>query len=33
MLELTVFLSACAITGGLISLIDRFGGEQDYSGN
>lgn len=32
MLELIVFVTACVITGGVISLVDRYGGEQDYSG-
>lgn len=32
MLELIVFVIACAITGTLINLVDRYGGEQDYSG-
>jgi uncharacterized membrane protein HdeD (DUF308 family) len=32
MFELGLFLGVCALMSGIISAVDRFGGEQDYSG-
>jgi hypothetical protein len=32
MFELGLFLGVCALVFGIIEAVDRFGGEQDYSG-
>ena len=31
MLELIAFISVCAVMSAFIELVDRFGGDQDYS--